>query len=171
MTTCATKIFSNSSMFSSREIIVLDADGKLIGRMNFNAARDLANREGLDLIEINKQGDTSVYKIMDHGKWLYEQKKKLKDNKPQARQLKEMKFGMRIERHDEETKIRHIKEFLEKDFDVRIIVEMHGRERSHPGLADEKLNSILTELDGLMRAEVVRKSPTNVAVLIHAVKN
>lgn len=174
MTTCVTRNISapQSNMFPklSREVIVLDEDGNLIGKMHFKEARDLASQKGLDLIEVNKQGETSVCKIMDQGKWLYEQKKKLKQKKATVHQLKEMKFGMRIEKHDEDTKVRHIKELLEKGHDIRIIIEMRGRERSHPDLAEVKLNGILTELQGLIRPESIRKTPANLSLVVHPIK-
>jgi translation initiation factor IF-3 len=155
----------------STEVIVLESDGEMIGKMHFRSAQTLAHERGLDLIQVATQNKTSICKIMDRGKWLYDQKKKKSKNKRSIHQLKEMQFGMRIDDHDQQTKINHIMRFLEKGHDVRVVVEMHGRERSHPDLAAKKLDQILNELNCDVILNSSRQNSKCVSVLIKPKKD
>jgi translation initiation factor IF-3 len=152
----------------SSEVIVLKSDGEMLGKMDFRKAEDLAREEGLDLVQVSKQGANSICKILDRGKWLYDQKKKAKAKKQQnhAHHLKEMKFGMRIDEHDQHVKVSHIKKFFDKGFDVRIVVEMRGRERAHPELATAKLNEILGHFEYDLKPNSPRKNPRHVSVIV-----
>ncbi len=145
-------------------VLVVKPDGQT-EKMDINKARLLARALGLDLVEVNRN---SVYKIMDKGKWKYEQKRLKKKNTYHAIHSKEIKFGMRIESHDMDTKIGHIKNFLEKGFDVRITVEMRGRERRNPQAAMEKLNSILDTFNEQVKYDKINRSNTQVSVLTHS---
>lgn len=145
----------------------------MLGKMHLREAQDLARNEMLDLVQVSKQEGTSICKIMDHGKWLYEQKKKAKAKKNQKHlhQLKEMKFGMRIDPHDEGTKINHIRKFFEKGHDVRVVVEMRGRERAHPESAQTKLDEILSHFEYDLKANSQRKNPRHISVIVKPKKN
>jgi translation initiation factor IF-3 len=152
----------------SSEVIVLSSNGEMLGKMHFRKAQDLARNEGLDLVQVSKQGATSVCKIIDRGKWLYDQKKRAKAKKQQNHNhhLKEMKFGMRIDEHDKNTKIEHIKKFLEKGCDVRVVIEMRGRERAHPSAAQEKMDEILSHFEYDLKPNSQRKNPRHVSVIV-----
>lgn len=155
----------------STEVIVLESDGNMLGRMHFREAQKLAKEKGLDLVQVGKQKETSVCKIMDRGKWLYDQKKKKKNNqKKNTHQIKEMQFGLRIDQHDQDTKIGHIQKFLEKGHDVRVVISMKGREKAHPELAFEKLDEILNELNCEVKGDSRRKTGRSVSVLIRPKK-
>lgn len=146
-------------------VIVLEEDGKMVGKFHFRDAERLAFDRGLDLVLVSEKDGTSVCKIADRGKWLYEQKKKA-PKKIQNNQLKEMQFGIRIEPHDQITKTNQISKFLEKGHDVRIVVEMKGREKANPEMARKKLDSIVKELNCEVREDSYRSSPKNISVLI-----
>lgn len=135
------------------DILVLDDNGTNLGRMPYRDAKSLANSRNLDLVQVNKDNNKSavVYKIMDHGRYKYNQKKH--KQKKVIHPLKEMSFRIRIDTHDLQTKINQIKNFLSKGSDVKITVTMRGRERASPQLAEEKLDSILAELEGLVQAQ------------------
>lgn len=150
----------------STEVIVLESDGKMVGKMHFREAQRLATEQGLDLVQVATQEKLSVCKIMDRGKWLYDQKKKKAKSKKTTHQLKEVQFGMRIDSHDQETKVGHINRFLEKGHDVRIVVEMKGRERAHPDLAVSKLDEILNELNCEIKVDSRRRTPRHISIII-----
>jgi len=147
--------------------LVIDPEGNKIGQMSIGAAKQKAKEYGLDLIEVAKQDNMSVCKIMDIGKWQYEQKKKHKKHKVSSQ--KEIKFRMRIDPHDQQIKINHIREFLEKDHDVKIIVEMKGREKKFPLAAKEKISEILSSVSDY-KSEPVRGGESSVSVIIHSSK-
>lgn len=153
----------------STEVIVLESDGTVLGQMCFQAAQKLAQEKGLDLVQVSKKGHTSICKIIDRGKWLYEQKKKSK-NQRHAHTLKEVKFGLRIDKHDQQTKSGHINRFLEKGLDVRVIIEMRGRERAHPELAEKKLDGIVDELNCEIKPNSRQRNSRQVSVVIKAKK-
>jgi len=135
----------NHSRFG-REALVIDKNGYKIGQMSISDAKQMAHDAGLDLVEVHRQGDVSVCKIIDEGKWKYEQKKKA--HKSHSLPDKEIKFRLRIESHDQETKIKHAKKFLEKGHKVKIAVQYRDREVANTSMINEKMNSILEDLSG-----------------------
>ncbi len=153
---------------NNSRIVLIDSNGENLGKVEYQYAQTRAYDQGLDLVEINRTDDSTVFKIIDQGKWKYEQKKKKKSQSHHTPTTKEMKFGMRIESHDLEVKINHIKKFLDKNHMVRIVVEMRGRERKYPELAFEKMTDLLSQL-GDIKQDGLKKTNTNVSVLIRSV--
>lgn len=129
--------------------------------MLYRDAKSLALSRDLDLVQVNKDG---TFKIMDHGKYKYDRKKN--KQKKTAQPLKEMTFKMRIDPHDVGIKINQIKRFLLKGSDVKIAVTMRGRERASPQLAQEKLDSILKELEGLVAVQQTKSARSSVFVTV-----
>ena len=152
---------------TSSDVIVINLSGD-VEHMNKIRASQLARDHGLDLVEVNRNNGTSVYKIMDKGKWKYDQKKKSK--KSHASIQKQMKFGVRIEKHDFDTKISHIRKFISKGHDVSIIVMMRGRERAHPEIARAKMSTILSCFDELIRYKDIKSTNNAVSVLVHSLQ-
>lgn len=145
-------------------ILILDENGTNLGNMSYQDAKLLASSRDLDLVQINKNERTQVFKIMDHGKWKYEQKKNKNKQKKPTHHLKEMNFKMRIDPHDLEIKVNRIKSFLDKGDDVKLSVTMRGRERATPRLAHEKMDAVLAQLEGLVLAQ--QRRVTNNAVFV-----
>lgn len=137
----------NTNKTLSSEVILIDETGLNLGKVKLSEARQISGEKNLDLVEINKQGGLSICKIMDEGRWKYEQKKKSKQNKNHNQSLKEMNFGVRIDPHDQDIKIQHIKEFLQKGHLVKVSISMKGREKSHADIAYDKINTIIKALD------------------------
>lgn len=152
----------------AKRALVLEDDGTKIGEMSIFDAKKLAEERGLDLVEVSRQNDLSICKIIDEGKWKYEQKKKarLSRQNQHTPDMKELKFSMRIAEHDEQIKINHAKEFLDRGDNVRIVVEMRGREKGKRYLADEKLNHILQSLGDSAKIEHQKKTDGSVSALI-----
>jgi len=146
----------NSNQFSTRvngrirvpEVRVIDDQGNMMGIMNTRDALTLAQQRGVDLVEISPNAVPPVCKIVDFGKYKYEEEKKLKDAKKHqtASKVKELKFHINIASHDYTTKINHAIEFLEDGDKVKLIVELRRREMSHRELGMGLMQQIKTDL-------------------------
>ncbi|PAP78652.1 translation initiation factor IF-3 [Rubrivirga marina] len=120
----------NENIRSNKVRVVIDGEGQK-GVMATDEAIDMARSMGLDLVEISPNSDPPVTKIMDYGKYRYEQQKKAKEQrKKQAGQgeLKEVRFRPRTDDHDYEFKLKHAREFLEKGNKVKAWVQFRGRD-------------------------------------------
>ena len=108
--------------------------------MSANEALELARQEDLDLVEISPTAKPPVCKIMDFGKYRYEQTRKAKEAKKNQKQvvIKEVKVTARIDTHDLETKMGQIEKFLSKENKVKVTLVLFGRERMHATLGDRK---------------------------------
>lgn len=158
------------STYFTSEVIVISEEGKNLGRMPAGKARALAKEQGLDLVEVSKQDGFSLCKIMDEGKWLYEQKKKKKAQTHHHSHLKEMQFRIRIDTHDFNTKIEHIRRFIEKGHDVRVVVVLKGREKAHPEAAHQKMQQILESFNGQVKVDAVKRGGDSLTTTLHPAK-
>jgi len=144
----------------TRKMRVIGNDGEQIGVLGRKEALLLAQEKELDLVEVAPNAKPSVAKIMDYGKFKYEQKKKQKKNmKKNKTQLKEIQFGPKTEEHDFNFKMRHIKRFLEKGHRVKIGVYFRGRELAYLDRGEEILNEIYEDLkdDVVLQKEIEKQ--------------
>lgn len=134
---------------------VIGSDGEMIGILSRDEALRMAEDEELDLVEIQPNADPPVCKIMDFGKFKYEQKKMLNEQKKKQTivEIKEVKVRPKTDDHDIETKIKHIRRFLEEGNKAKITVRFRGREITHPEKGEEVLREILTDLEGTIVIE------------------
>jgi translation initiation factor IF-3 len=138
----------------ARELRVISATGEQLGVMALAVALALAEEQGLDLIEIVPTAAPPVAKIMDYGKFRYDQTKREKENKKAQHQVKvkEVKLSPNISEHDLDVKLRQAREFLEKGNKVKITIMFRGREMMHPELGKrllDKINSTLEEVSSV----------------------
>jgi translation initiation factor IF-3 len=112
---------------------VIDEDGEQLGILEVHAARQIAEERGLDLVEVAPTARPPVCKIMDYGKYKYEQAKREKEAKKKQHQtlVKEMKFRPKIDDHDYDFKVSHVREFLEKGDKTKLTIMFRGREMMH----------------------------------------
>ena len=110
----------------------------------------MAREAGLDLVEIAPQADPPVCKILDYGKYKFEQEKRIKDSKKKQKliKIKEIRMQPKIEKHDLEFKTNHIREFLDEGNKVKVTVRFRGRELAHTELGRVVLEKVLELLDG-----------------------
>lgn len=110
--------------------MLIDQDGNKLGEIPTKEALKLAQQSGLDLVLVAPQAKPPVARMMDYGKYIYEKEKKEKlAKKKQKKQLvKEMKFRLRIDEHDFNTKLKKIREFLEDGHKVRVVIMFLGRD-------------------------------------------
>ncbi|GAB4202042.1 MAG: translation initiation factor IF-3 [Sandaracinaceae bacterium] len=120
---------------------VIGAAGEMLGVLPTHEALRLAREADLDLVEVNPKGVPPVCKIMDFGKFKYEEKKK--ENEAKKRQvqveLKEVKLRPKTDDHDLEVKVKHIRRFLEDGNKVKVTCRFRGREITHPETAEVQL--------------------------------
>jgi len=137
------------------EIRVIGPDGKQVGVMKTREALDLAKQAGLDLLEVSPNARPPVCRILDYGKYMYEQSKREKDSKKaqSASRLKEVKFRVRIEEHDYITKLRHAEEFLSKGSKLKLTLMFRGREMQHPDLGFDVVNRAVKDLEHIGQAD------------------
>ncbi len=117
-----------------KELRVIDADGEAIGIMSAAEALKIAEEKNLDLVKIAPQAKPPVCKIMDYGKYRFEQTKREKEARKNQRiiEIKEIRLSLNIDKHDFETKVNHAKRFLESGNKVKVSIRFRGREMAHP---------------------------------------
>ena len=137
------------------EIRVINEDGQQLGIMPTEAARDIATRVGLDLVEIAANAQPPVCKIMDYGRYKYELKKKAASaRKTQHRtQVKEIKLRPRIEEHDLDFKLKRARQFLIDGDKVRCTVMFRGREIIHTERGRVVLDRVAERLGEIAKVE------------------
>lgn len=131
------------------EVRVIGPEGTNLGVMPPRKALQLAQKVGLDLIEISPGAKPPVCRILDFGKFLYEESKKQKESKTTTTKLKEVKLRIGIDSHDFETKLRRAEGFLFNGNKVKLSLQFRGRENEHPELGIERINQARDELSGV----------------------
>lgn len=121
----------------------------MMGIMSTRDALIQAQQQGLDLVEISPNADPPVCRIMDFGKFRYEEARKEKVARKHQHQqaVKEMKFHANTAEHDYETKLSHIKEFLEKGHKVKVTLTFRGRENAHKELGFQLMNRVIKDCE------------------------
>lgn len=137
----------------AREVRLIGPDGKQIGILATPDALKLARQHGLDLVEISPSAKPPVCRILDFGKYMYEESKKKKESHQSTTKVKEVKFRVRIEQHDYMTKLRHAEEFLFKGNKVKITLQFRGREMEHTGLGMDVVKRALSDLGHVGNAD------------------
>lgn len=139
---------------------LIDENGKMLGIYPTNEALSIAYQRELDLVLIAPQADPPVAKIVDYGKFIFEQQKKEKqERKKQAQQqLKEIRFKWRTDDHDFNFKVRHAREFLLDGNKVKGTVIFRGREIMHQEIGEELLNRFVEALSDISKVDQTIKS-------------
>jgi len=137
------------------EVRLVDEDGEQLGVFITREALRRAEEAGLDLVEISPTARPPVCKIMDYGKYKYDQsKRKHEAKKKQVVVLtKEIKMRPATDEHDFQTKLRHVKRFLEDGNKVKITIRFRGREMAHKDIGQERMKKVLEEVKDLGEAE------------------
>lgn len=132
----------------AKEVFVIDAAGTQKGVMNTYDAIKLADEEGLDLVEVSPNAKPPVCKVLDFGKYRYEQEKRIREAKKNQTiiKVKEIRMQPKIERNDLITKSKFIADFLESGNKVKVAIRFRGRELAHTELGKVVLDKILDQL-------------------------
>jgi translation initiation factor IF-3 len=134
---------------------VIGAEGDQLGIMSVEEALGAAEELGLDLVEVAPEARPPVCRIMDYGKFKYEQARKARQarKKQHQIQIKEVKFRPGIEEHDFEFKIRHAKRFLDEGNKVKATMMFRGRQMAHPEYGREVLKQVAATLEDIGKVE------------------
>jgi translation initiation factor IF-3 len=130
----------------AEQIRVISPEGKQLGVLATGKALQLAQQFDLDLVEVAPNVTPPVCRIMDFGKYMYEESKKHSHAKTTASKIKEIEFSVRIEHNDFITKLRHAEEFLDHGNKVKLRLKFRGREMARTEMGFEVINRALTEL-------------------------
>lgn len=134
-----------------RQVRLIGADGQQQGIVDTREAVRRAREDDLDLVLVGENSQPPVAKMMDYGKYRYEMQQQAKEARKRSRQqeMKSIKFRVKIEEHDYETKVNHIRRFLKGGHKVRVVIMFRGRERTHPELGREILNRVAKDVTEL----------------------
>lgn len=138
------------------QVRVVAADGSMLGVLDTHEAQRMAREQGLDLVEVNPKAYPPVCKIMDFGKFKYEEKKRTNEAKKRQAivELKEIKLRPKTDVHDLEVKINHARRFLEEGNKVKITCRFRGREITHPEAAEKQLMAVVERTRDLAVVEL-----------------
>ncbi len=131
------------------QVRVISPEGKQLGILDTPKAINLALEVGLDLVEVAPTAQPPVCRIMDFGKYVYEEQKKHSHTKPTGSKIKEIEFTARIADNDFMTKLRHAEEFLAHGNKVKLRLKFRGREMAHTEIGFEVIKRGMKELDGM----------------------
>ena len=139
----------------AREIRVIGPDASQWGILTSEEALKRAQELGLDLVEVSPTARPPVCKVMDYGKYKYSLKKKAADTKKHQHsgEVKEIKFRPKIEDHDFDTKVGHIKRFLSEGNKVKLTMMFRGREITHSEIAKAVLDKVAVQLAETVNVE------------------
>ena len=132
----------------AKEVQLIDGEGKKVGPISLNEALDMAEEQKMDLVLVSPNMDVPVCKIMNYGKYKFEQAKREKEAKKKQKtfELKEIRITPNIEQHDFEFKAKNARKFIEDGNKVKITVRFRGRELNYVKLGEQTLNSFIEEL-------------------------
>ena len=139
-----------------KELRVLDSDGTQLGIMSLRQAMEIAEKKNLDLVKIAPQANPPVCKIIDYGKFRFEQAKREKEARRNQRvvEIKEVRLSLNIDTHDFETKKNHALRFISDGNKVKASIRFRGREMGHPELGLEIMRKFS---DAMSEVAVVEK--------------
>lgn len=144
---------------NAREVRVIDEDGKMMGVYSSQQALELAQDRNLDLIEIAPNANPPTCKMMDYGKWKYENKKKAQEAKKKQTviSVKEIQIRPRTDEHDLDVKLKNATKFLLSGDKVKVNLRYQGREMAHKEVGAKVLHRVMEKLSHIATAEVEPK--------------
>ncbi|WP_459819016.1 translation initiation factor IF-3 [Galenea microaerophila] len=148
-----------NEQIKAREVRLIGPEGEQLGVVSIQEARERAEEEGLDLVEITAKANPPVCKIMDYGKYLYQKQKKAHEAKKKQKQVqvKEVKFRPGTEEGDYQVKLRNLMRFLENGDRVKVTIWFRGREITHKELGLKMLERIRDDIQDVATVEQMPK--------------
>ncbi len=156
----------------SKDIRLIEPDGNQVGIVSLSQALATAAEYGLDLVEVSPNAKPPVCKIMDYGRYKYEQTKKQQEAKKKQStfQVKEIKVRPKTGEHDLQVKVAHIKRFLDKKDKVKVTVLFRGREITLTGQGREILKNIIRDTENIATVEQEPRMEGRTMVMVLAPK-
>jgi translation initiation factor IF-3 len=139
----------------ARKLLLIGADGHKFGEIGTDEARAIAEEQGFDLVEVSPEASPPVAKLMDYGKFKYEQQKKAAEarKKQKVIEIKEIKMRPTIDDHDYDVKMRAMHRFFDEGDKVKVTLRFRGREMAHMNLGMELLGRIQKDVDPVAKVE------------------
>ena len=153
------------------QIRLISETGDQVGVVETPKALEMAEEVGLDLVEVAPNARPPVCRIMDYGKYRYEQGKKARKNRQTSTQLKEIRMRVRISDHDYQFKVRHAEKFLTQRHKVRIAIEFRGRENAHRDLGRTLIERVEEDLQEVGQVESPARDEGRNLVIVMAPKS
>ena len=146
-----------------REIRVIDDTGQQLGIMPPPQALAIAKQKGLDLVEISPTAVPPVCRIMDFGKYQYQEQKRAREARRHQKviEVKEIKFRPKVDEHDYQFKKHHIERFIEDGDKVKATIFFRGREMAHPEIGHRILMRLIKDLEEVAVAETMPRQEGN----------
>jgi len=140
----------------AREVHLIDKDGHNRGNVPITEALQLAQEAGLDLVEISPNATPPVCKLLDYGKYKYQEQKKAAEarKKQKVVEVKEIKFRPMIDNHDYDVKMRSMKRFFEEGDKVKVTLRFRGREMAHQELGTKLLERVKDDTSKFAKVEM-----------------
>ncbi len=150
------------------QVRLIDQDGEMQGVMSARDAQLRAQAVGLDLLEISPNADPPVVKILDYGKYKYEQQKKKNEarKKQKVIEIKEIKVRPNIDENDYQVKLRAMRSFIEEGDKVKVTLRFRGREMAHQEIGVRVLERIRNEMDPLSKVEQMPRMENRQMVMV-----
>jgi translation initiation factor IF-3 len=138
-------------MIRAREVRVIGQEGGQLGIMTVQDAIQLAEEQGLDLVEVAPEARPPVCRVMDYGKYKYQQSKRLQQAKKKQKviSVKEIKLRPKTEEHDYQFKTQHVRRFLQDGHKTKVTVVFRGREMAHTELGRQMLDRVAADLQDI----------------------
>ena len=144
----------NEDIFS-RTILLIGDDGHKYGEIGLEEGRAIAEEKGFDLVEVSPEAKPPVVKLMDYGKFKYEQQKKAAEarKKQKVVEIKEIKMRPTIDDHDYDTKMKQMRRFFDEGDKVKVTLRFRGREMAHQNLGMDLLNRVHKDVEPVAKME------------------
>ena len=140
----------------AEKVRLVDAENNQVGIVERLFALEKSREANLDLVEVSPTSDPPVCRIMDYGKWVYEQKRKVREGRKKTHHvggLKEVRLRPETDTHDIEIKVKHAREFIEKGHKVQFTLIFRGRQMLHKEKGAEVLTKIVESLSDLAKVD------------------
>ncbi|MET0896180.1 MAG: translation initiation factor IF-3 [Acidimicrobiia bacterium] len=157
----------------AREVFLVGSDGEQLGVKPLPEALAMAREQSLDLVEVAPNANPPVCRVMDHGRYVYEQEQRRRKSKGKATNvvIKEMKFRPKIDEHDYVTKMKHVGRFLGEGNKVKLTIMFRGREMAHPELGLKILRRVAEDLAEVAVVETdARQDGRNMTMVLHPLR-
>jgi translation initiation factor IF-3 len=160
-------------MIRAREVRVIGPEGEHLGVVPMEEAFAMAAARGLDLVEVSPDAEPPVCKIIDYGKYRYQQDKRGREAKKKQRviQVKEVRMRPKTEENDYQVKSRQIRRFLEEGNKAKVSMRFRGREHEHAELGQQKLERLMLEMHDVANIEQAPQMEGRMITMVLAPKH
>lgn len=155
MLTISNKELQINEEIRDKEVRLVGDDGSQLGVMSARDALSLAVEKSLDLVKIAPQAQPPVCRLMDYGKFRFEQAKRDKEAKKNQKviEIKEIRLSLNIDTHDFNTKLNHARKFIQGGHKVKVSIRFRGREMAHASLGDETMRRFAEAMADIANVE------------------